>query len=89
VTSNASSHAAAAAGRRRDHFSARSTGPTRSRPDRLLVQVALQLVGQLQRRGEAPARLLFQAFQTEDLQVTVHHGLNPTRRNRLVVEDLP
>ena len=64
--------------------------PGRRRPgvDRLAVEEAAQVVGQLRGAGVAPGGLLFQALQADRLQVVRDARLELARRHRLLLDDL-
>ena len=59
-----------------------------TRQDRLVVEEASQVVGQLLGGGVPLRGLLGQALQADGLQVAIELRLEVTRRDRLVVDDL-
>src|SRR5207302_5064666 len=57
--------------------------------DGLALEEAAQVVGQGAGRGVAPGRLLGQGLEADGLQVARDLVVEPTRRPRLFLEDLP
>ena len=63
-------------------------GADRTGPDRLVAQIAGQIVRQVLGRGIAFPRLLLQALQADDFEIARHPGPESSRRNRVVVLDV-